>query len=200
MSPVKWNSEFLESFFAFLNFWLCFLWSIFDFVFVQFLTVLFFFADFPFGWIVDLTFIATKWWTTFFVKEHRSTKLKQLESIFCWTSWQISSGLTLFSRFSCCESMDCDRAPYNIEDLKKAITSNFEQSKTSVTVKIIQLPQHSNQKNFVVPVKKKNWTSTENYADTNYQNKIYCSSSSEVDSPWQECQIKYVNFERQQIK
>ena len=31
---------------------------------------------------------------------------------FCWASWQISSGLTLFSRFSCCESMDCDRAPY----------------------------------------------------------------------------------------
>ena len=77
-------------FFAFLNFWLCFL--------LQFLTDgffvinfwllffwsfwLFFFADFPFGWIVDLTFVVTKWWTTFFVKEHRSTKLKQLESIF----------------------------------------------------------------------------------------------------------------------
>ena len=69
----KWNSEFLWIFFCFSQF-LALFFPIFD-------CFLFFFADFPFGWIVDLTFVATKWWTTFFVKEHRSTKLKQLESM-----------------------------------------------------------------------------------------------------------------------
>ena len=39
----------------------------------------------------------------------------------------------------------------------KKITSDFEQSKTSVTVKNNSTPTtHSNQKKFVVPVKKKN--------------------------------------------
>ena len=104
MSPVKvkqWvfvNLFLLFSIFDFvfflINFWLLFFFSQFLTLFFcdQFLTffvinfwqfsVFFFFADFPFGWIVDLTFVVTKWWTTFFVKEHRSTKLKQLESIF----------------------------------------------------------------------------------------------------------------------
>ena len=77
ISPVKVKQWVFENpFFAFLNFWLCFVFfPIFD-------CFLFFLQTFPFGWVVGLTFVVTKWWTTFFVKEHRSTKLKQLESIF----------------------------------------------------------------------------------------------------------------------
>ena len=46
----------------------------------------------------------------------------------------------------------------NIDDLKKAITSYFEQSKTSVTVKIIQLPQNTQNNFFFAVSVTKNWT------------------------------------------
>ena len=79
---------------------------------------------------------------------------------FCWTSWQISSGLTLFLTVSRAVSQwVVTEHLTNIDDLKKAISSDFEQSKTSVTVKNNSTPTtHSKITTVLLFKSKKNWT------------------------------------------
>ena len=186
----SWNSKnvscesetvsFFESFFAFLKFWLCFL--------IQFLTLFFFLQTFLlddcgphfhcYEVMNDLLCERAQKHeietigVNFFAQHHGKSAV---DSHFSHVSravsqWIVTEHLT------------------NINDLKKAITSDFEQSKTSVT-KNSTPTTHSNQNKFCCSSQKK-LNLTENCAHAKNQNKIYCSSSSEVDSPWEECQIK----------